>query len=1003
MGYGTPTPARSGDSRGETILNIHRHRDLNWILICVILFAGCQAYPARAQQIDPAVPPGLDARVVTPYSGNALQKASKPFDQILNDIKKPVFLPEDPVALQKSIDDQPQVEPPIVAMLSYVQARMAWEQKRLFEARQYLERSLTMAPNSKHLLQMLAQLWASTGNLSRSTAYLEKVLQVDPLNMDLVMQLGVFAMEQDRFTEAIAIFHYVQLHMKDAPEPDQGLLPLVDYYLGVALEREGYALASIKSFRSFMTSDIQQMPNDARQARRIELLTQQKGSLWRQLGDTYCQLQEYDQALESYRTAVMIGGNSKIDIIRRLVYVCLKLDKPQLAAQSTLEMLSDDPVEESTVQLIQFMVKHVKDRDQWVGLIQQQIAKHKTDASAMMLLVDLFEPAAAEQMVREHLKQSPGDEKAIAWMLDHLDPNASDGDLTQALDIVLNAMMHNPQRADVYSVMLVAKVKDQSALQEKIKALPENEKAKAIRLYLLAQSHSRSSQIQQARTLLEQALEVDDQLTVARLRLAVLHMAQKHFELADQTLKAIDDQTDTRVVNIRVQLLTQANRLDEVLAVLDKAIAARPENVQLILQKARVQVSMNKPAMAERTLLDALNMNPHAEAIYEALFEMYNENVVPDAIEQYKRLMMRVLKTIPNSRVARMRFADQLSASGENDRAEKMFLELLDENPKDYRALSELLDMYRRGQSPEKADQLLTQKMSELPNDRLLMLVAQTHYQQLGQKDKWFELTELIISQFDEEPIRTLRLGNLYMENQREKQGVQLLEQLWEKQELEKDLGLTLVTLLSRGYSKLKQPDAMDKLFETALKRYPEHDADLLYTWAQNLDRMGHNDRSEQIMLKLLAKHPDHGPANNGLGYAWANAGRNLDKALVMIQKAVESDPENAAYLDSLGWVYYKLGKFDLAVDKLTLARQAPGGDYPVILDHLGDAQYRKGDVADAIRTWQRAQHQMNQPENTISDDPELKGLADKLKAKITASSEEKEPPVADVNIPVQQ
>lgn len=984
-------------------MNINRHRDLNWLVVCVMLFAGCQAYPVRAEQMDPMVPPGLEARAVMPYAGDALAKANKPLDVILKEIKKPDFLPADPVALQKTLDEKPQAEPPIVAMLSYVQARMAWEQKRLFEARQYLERALTMAPDSKHLLEMLAQLWAATGNLSRSTSYLEKVLQVDPLNMELVMQLGLFALEQDRFGDALSIFHYVQIHMKDTAEPDNGLLPLVDYYMGVALEREGYALASIESFQQFTTVDNQLVPNDPRQARRMELLDQQKGALWRQIGDTYCQLQQYDKALEAYRTAVTVGGNSKIDIIRRLVYVCLKLDRADLAAQSTLEMISSDPVEESTVQLIQFMVHHVKDRDQWVSQIQDQLVKNKTNTSAMMLLVDLFEPQAAHQMVLQHLTLLPTDEKAIAWIIDHLKPEPTDQELGKALDIVLTAMIAKPEQADLYSVMLVAKLKDQTRLQNMVKALPANDKAKPLRLFLLAQSHSRNSDIEQARKLLEQAIAADDQLTVARLRLAVLHMALKQFDEADKVITAIKDQTDPRVVGIRIKLLSQANRLDEVLQVLDHALEARPGDVELTLQKAQVQVSMNKPALAERTLLDALNVNPLAEPIYEALFDMYDKNVVPDAIEQYKRLMLRVLKTIPNSRVARMRFADQLSASGETDRAEKMFLDLLEENPRDYRVLSELLDMYRQGQAPEKADELLNKNLAQAPDDRLLMLVAQSHYQQSGQKDKWFNITESIIRKFDEEPLRSLRLGSLYMENNREKQGVEMLQQVWEQKDLDEETGLTVVSLLSRGYGKLKNADLMDKLFEKALTLYPKHDADLLYTWAQMLERIGQSERSEEVMLKLLAKHPDHGPANNGLGYSWANAGKNLDKALVMIQKAVESEPDSAAYLDSLGWVYYKLGQFDKAVEQLDKARQSPGGDYPVILDHLGDAHYRKGDIPEAIRVWQRAQHQMNQPENMVGDDPELKGLSERLKAKITASSEEKQPPIADVNIPEKQ
>jgi tetratricopeptide (TPR) repeat protein len=969
-------------------------------MVCLVLIAGCQAFPVRAQAPDPNLPPGLEAREVQPIVDGKNDKATQSLDDVLKQLKRPDFLPDDPAALQKQLDEKAEDEPPIVAMLYYVQARMAWEENRMFEARQHLERALRLAPNNKHLLEMLAQLWASSRNLTRSVTYLQQMLKVDPLNMELVIELGAFSLELDRYEEAASIFHYVQEHAAEAPDADPALLPLVDYYIAVALERAGYALASIESNKRFISADIQALPRDQRQARRMELLLQQKGALWRQVGDAYCQLKRYDDALQAYRTAVLVGGNSKIDIMRRLVYVCLQLDKPDMAAASVLEMIGGGQLDENVVELILFMVNHVPDRADWIAKVQNQLKENKVDPQTIMKLADLFDPKAAQQMVRDQLKQDPADLQAIKWMLDHQDPNATKEDLKQAVEMVVKAMVKSPLQADLFSVMLVAKVKDQKQLVAQIQALPDQPETKALRLYLLAQAYSREGEIAKTRELLEQAIALEDQLLVARLRLAVLHMSQKELVKADDVLKSIKDQTDPRVVSIRVKLLTQANRLDEVLLVIDRALEMRQGDVELLLQKAQVQIRLNKSDLAERTLLDGLNMNPLAEPLYEALFEMYEQGVVPDAMEQYKRLMMRVLKTIPQSRVARLHFADHLSASGETNRAENIFKELLKENPKDYRAITELLELYRQSQKLDKADALLLEQMQNSPDDRLLMLVAQTHYQETRQKDKWFELTEKIIRQFDDEPMRTLRLGSLYLEYDRQKQGIAMLEELWQKPDLDDKTGLTVVSLLSRGYARDKLAGKIDKLFDKALKRYPKQDADLLYTWAQTLDRINRHDRSEQIMEKLLKAHPDHGPANNGLGYTWANQGKNLDRALAMIQKAVETDPGNAAYLDSLGWVFYKLGKFEDAVTKLKAAKDATGGDYPVILDHLGDAQYRNGDVAEAIRSWQRAQHQMSQPDVDAADDPELKGLAEKLKAKITASSNEKEPPVADVKLP---
>ena len=152
------------------------------------------------------------------------------------------------------------------------------------------------------------------------------------------------------------------------------------------------------------------------------------------------------------------------------------------------------------------------------------------------------------QMVKQQLEQDPADSKALTWMLEHLDPNASAENLKQAVDMILTAMITKPQQADVFSVLLVANVKDAKQLIEQIQNLPDVADSKALRLYLLAQAWSRQGDIDKTRELLEQAIALDDQLLVARLRLAVLHMSQKELQKADEVLKPIKDQTDPRVV-----------------------------------------------------------------------------------------------------------------------------------------------------------------------------------------------------------------------------------------------------------------------------------------------------------------------------------------------------------------------------------------------------------------------------------------------------------------------
>ena len=92
----------------------------------------------------------------------------------------------------------------------------------------------------------------------------------------------------------------------------------------------------------------------------------------------------------------------------------------------------------------------------------------------------------------------------------------------------------------------------------------------------------------------------------------------------------------------------------------------------------------------------------------------------------------------------------------------------------------------------------------------------------------------------------------------------------------------------------------------------------------------------------------------NDLGYLWADQNKHLVRAKRMIQKAVDAEPDNMAYRDSLGWVLFRLGQYPEAVAEL---EKAAAGKKPdgVVLDHLGDA-YQKANQRDkAVEAWRKA------------------------------------------------
>jgi len=99
---------------------------------------------------------------------------------------------------------------------------------------------------------------------------------------------------------------------------------------------------------------------------------------------------------------------------------------------------------------------------------------------------------------------------------------------------------------------------------------------------------------------------------------------------------------------------------------------------------------------------------------------------------------------------------------------------------------------------------------------------------------------------------------------------------------------------------------------------------------------------------------PLNSSASNYLGYMLADRGVRLDESVKYIQKALELEPGNAAYLDSLGWAYFKMGRYDLAENPLQKAATRIQND-PTIHEHLGNLYLRQGKTGMAEAEWQRA------------------------------------------------
>jgi len=136
-------------------------------------------------------------------------------------------------------------------------------------------------------------------------------------------------------------------------------------------------------------------------------------------------------------------------------------------------------------------------------------------------------------------------------------------------------------------------------------------------------------------------------------------------------------------------------------------------------------------------------------------------------------------------------------------------------------------------------------------------------------------------------------------------------------------------------------------------------------------DRMGNHDSSDHYYKRALIIDPEDPLANNNYAYSLSDRGINLEQALEMINIALESQPENTSYLDTYGWIQYKLGNNEKAIEYIEKAARSEDATAEVF-EHLGEVYLAMGNEQKAIESWKRG----------LDRFPEDRNLLEKLKNK---------------------
>jgi tetratricopeptide (TPR) repeat protein len=168
----------------------------------------------------------------------------------------------------------------------------------------------------------------------------------------------------------------------------------------------------------------------------------------------------------------------------------------------------------------------------------------------------------------------------------------------------------------------------------------------------------------------------------------------------------------------------------------------------------------------------------------------------------------------------------------------------------------------------------------------------------------------------------------------------------------DRETWITLAQIYEKGkdYAEMaKAIDAADKLSTD-----PEEKESVAFMRGAMYEKMKNFSAAEKEFRRVLEMNPKNASALNYLGYMLADRNVRLNEALELIKQALAIDPNNGAYLDSLGWAYFRIGDMGNAENYLRRAIERFSKD-PTVHDHLGDVYFNQGKVKEAMAQWEKS------------------------------------------------
>lgn len=586
---------------------------------------------------------------------------------------------------------------------------------------------------------------------------------------------------------------------------------------------------------------------------------------------------------------------------------------------------------------------------------------------------------------------------------------AERGEFSRALDLIGELIDKNPadpvlrfERAQIYAS--AAKLdKAIAELREVVKLSPTFYEAhRLLGRILIDTSGGDRKKVDDAIVFLEAAYRLQPSDLGTGLAIVQIHLAAGRSEDAERVLGELAEASpDNRTVNYQYsQVLMKAGKTAEAKPYLERVVASDPLFGPAVFQLVDLYQGNRDWILAADTLGPVVDADPRNLELRRRQAYFYLEGGQSGTAVT---LLEGLLALDPRDDRSRYLYGEALSAMAQYEKANQQYRTLLKGKPNDpellisigsnqmalgefddarktFEVMSALPSLTNQGKGIAKTqlasiDHQLGKYTESLAAARKVLdevdapnyqavSIALDVFRRENRLDEAASFLDGLIAKFPEDSLLEVRQLEYYVRAGRAEDAARRVKEL-------QAAGPRGTLSASQAYAAAEDYKGAIVILEAQRKAAPD-EVDVLFQLGAMYERDGAIEKSEASFLEILEKQPDHSQTLNYLGYMWADRNVNLARAETMLEKAVSMQPRNGAYVDSLGWVYFRLGKLDLAKKHLEDATLLVPRD-PTIRHHLADVYARLGMTDEALVEYKKARD--FEPE----DDSEAKVIAEKI------------------------